>query len=106
MIKVTAKRNADGIYSRVCLEGHAGYAEYGFDIVCSAVSVLVINTVNSIEQFTEDDLVVEHDGKTDRFEFYITSEISHETELLMNSLILGLQGIKEEYGNEHITLFI
>ena len=106
MIKVTAKKNADGIYNRVCLKGHAGYAECGFDIICSAVSVLVINTVNSIEQFTEDAFVVEQDEKTDRFEFYITSDISHETELLMKSLILGLQGIEEEYGNEHITLFI
>ena len=106
MIKVRAQKNADGIYNRVCLEGHAGYAEYGFDIVCSAVSVLVINTVNSIEQFTEDGLVVEQDEKTDKFEFYITSEISYETELFMKSLMLGLKGIEEEYGNEHITLFI
>ncbi len=106
MIKVTAEKNADGIYNRVRLEGHAEYAEYGSDIICSAVSILVINTVNSIEQFTEDGIVVEQDEKTDRFEFYITSEISHETELLMKSLFLGLQGIREEYGEEHITLFI
>ena len=28
-------------------KGHAGYAEEGQDIVCAAVSALVINTVNS-----------------------------------------------------------
>ena len=28
--------------------------EEGQDIVCAAVSVLVINTVNAIEQFTDD----------------------------------------------------
>ena len=33
--------------------GHAGYAEEGSDIICSAISVLTINTINSIEQFTD-----------------------------------------------------
>ena len=27
-------------------EGHAGYADAGSDIVCAAISVLVINTIN------------------------------------------------------------
>ena len=30
--------------------GHAGYAKRGEDIICSATSVLVINTINSISQ--------------------------------------------------------
>ena len=34
-----------------CL-GHAGYAEEGEDIVCAAISALVINTINSLEMFT------------------------------------------------------
>ena len=38
--------------------GHAGYADAGQDIVCAAASVLVINTMNAIEQFTEDDVQV------------------------------------------------
>ena len=36
------------------LSGHAGFAEEGSDIVCSAVSMLVINTINCIEEFTEE----------------------------------------------------
>ena len=35
------------------LEGHAGYSEAGTDIVCAAVSVLVINTINAVEMYTE-----------------------------------------------------
>ena len=37
------------------VSGHAGYSEAGSDIVCAAVSALVINAVNSIEKFTEDE---------------------------------------------------
>ena len=36
------------------MSGHAGYDDIGKDIVCAAVSVLVINTLNSIERFTDD----------------------------------------------------
>lgn len=30
-------------------EGHAGYAEYGSDIVCAAVSAVLITAVNGLE---------------------------------------------------------
>ncbi len=44
-------------------KGHAGYAEEGQDIVCAAVSALIITTVNSLEKFTDDKFdVQEKDG--------------------------------------------
>lgn len=33
------------------LTGHAGYAEYGQDIVCAAISALSISAVNGLEHF-------------------------------------------------------
>ena len=54
MVKVTVYQNQDDVYYGFRMEGHAGFAAYGNDIVCSAVSALVINTMNSIEQFTDD----------------------------------------------------
>ena len=38
------------------VKGHAGYDEYGKDIVCAAVSVLTVNMANSVEKFTDDGL--------------------------------------------------
>ena len=49
MIQVS--KGADSI----TIKGHAGYAEEGYDIICAAVSALTVNTINSIEQFTEED---------------------------------------------------
>ena len=48
MIKVTILKHTDQ-YKGFIISGHAGYAEEGYDIICSAVSVLSINTANSIE---------------------------------------------------------
>ena len=61
MIKVTFYKNSDGSYAGFQSLGHAGYSEHGSDIICAAVSVLVINTINSITELTDDDIEVEAD---------------------------------------------
>ncbi len=85
--------------------GHADFAEEGSDIVCSAVSALVINTVNSIDHFTKDDYEVEQaeDGGFLRVKF--TGELSEQSGLLMDSLILGLENIAADY-EDYITLLL
>jgi uncharacterized protein YsxB (DUF464 family) len=40
MIRVTITRNPKGEFSRIVIDGHAGYADYGQDIVCAGVSAL------------------------------------------------------------------
>ena len=49
MINVIVYKDVKGLIEGFSLKGHAGYAEYGSDIVCSAVSMLTINTLNSIK---------------------------------------------------------
>ena len=83
---------------------HAGYDEYGKDIVCASVSVIVINTINSIETFTDDYFTVNSDEKSGTIEFDMISNISKESTLLLNSLILALEGIEEQYGNQYIKI--
>ncbi len=42
MIKINIKKN------QITITGHAGYEESGKDIVCAAVSSIIITTVNAI----------------------------------------------------------
>ena len=53
MICITVTES-DGEYISVESNGHADYAEKGQDIICAAVSALIVNTVNSVETLTED----------------------------------------------------
>ena len=53
MINITVKKRK-GSYLDFLSKGHAGYAEEGQDIVCAAVSALIITTVNSLDAFTEE----------------------------------------------------
>ena len=92
------------MFTGVELSGHAGYAESGRDILCAAVSALVLNMANSVEAFTEDGFEGEMDEQTGGFSFHFTAEISPESQLLMNSLVLGLRNIEKEYGERHIII--
>ncbi|MCD8075759.1 MAG: ribosomal-processing cysteine protease Prp [Lachnospiraceae bacterium] len=91
-------------YRGFSFEGHAEYAEAGSDLVCAAVSVLALNTVNSIETFTEDSFRQElsEDGGYLKMEFPDT--VSEKSSLLMDSLVLGIRSIQAEYGEKYITL--
>ncbi|BCN30703.1 ribosomal-processing cysteine protease Prp [Anaeromicropila herbilytica] len=106
MIKVSIFKNADGIYTGLRALGHAGFADHGEDIVCSAVSILVINTVNSIEQFTSDKFDIKTDEESGLIELKFSSPVSKEATLLLDSLVLGLKGVESGYGNEFIKLSI
>ena len=58
MITVTVSKKNNS-YVSFTSKGHAGYAEEGYDIICAAVSALIINTVNSLEQLTGDQIQAE-----------------------------------------------
>ena len=104
MIQVTILKDSENEYRGVRLSGHAGYAEEGFDIICSAVSALAINTVNSIEEFTEDMFSCETENEGGYLSFQLTGDVSAESRLLVKSLVLGITNIRESYGAEYINI--
>lgn len=78
-------------------KGHAEYAKKGHDdIVCAGISALVINCVNSIEKFTEDRADIEKASDGSVF-CMVKSPVSMQSELLLNSLRLGVTDIANEY---------
>ena len=48
----------------VKVSGHAGYAEYGKDIVCASVSSVIATIVNCIMNIDKDSITYQDDGKT------------------------------------------
>ena len=104
MIKAVRIKNEHDENIGFQLTGHADYAKRGKDIVCAATSALVVNTINSIENFTDDKFSFAEDEKSGLMEFIIVSDVSSESALLMDSLFLGLQLIEHEYGKKFITV--
>ena len=94
----------DNTYSSFSCTGHAEYAEKGSDIICAAVSTLVINTGNSIEKFT--DCKFNASMNKNLIEFVFLDKPDEKACLLMDSMVLGLKEIQKEYGKKYLDLVI
>ena len=96
MIRISFKYDSDGIPTGILCDGHANAGAYGHDIVCAAVSALVINTWNSIEAFTEDAFKGTANEENGYFLFELAEPCSDSSKLLMRSLELGLRDIYKD----------
>ena len=103
MIQITIFRNNKNECMGFQTSGHAEYADPGQDIVCAAVSVLMINTINAIEQFTSDEYTCFSDDEEGILVCNLTDQPSKETDLLMNTMLLGL---KEMASDENYAEYI
>ncbi len=71
---------------------------HGKDIVCSAVSILSLNTVNSLEAFTNVVCEIDYDTSGGFLKCVINkTSLCEKGILLLSSLELGLKGIEIEY---------
>ena len=104
MISITVYRNQKEEYLGFDCLGHAGYADSGEDVVCAGVSALVINTINSIDSLTNSSFHLETEEESGLIDFTFEESADHDAQLLVESMILGLQGIQNDYGNEFIIL--
>ncbi|MBR6399876.1 MAG: ribosomal-processing cysteine protease Prp [Firmicutes bacterium] len=79
---------------------------YGFDIkdhgdpiVCSGVSVLTMNTVNSLEALLGVEPYAEIDDSGEIY-FTVSEYRDDKVQLLLKTLELGLRSIEEEYSDD------
>ena len=104
MTTITIYKSKEEHYKRFTCNGHAGYANAGKDIVCAAVSCLVINTINSLDELTDEPMEITTDEEKGMIDCRFQRTLSEESRLLMDSLILGLKGIIGDYGNKYLEL--
>ena len=94
---------ADNLYIGFKVFGHSGYDESGRDIVCAGISALTINFINSVEEFMDDRFVVKTNEEDGMIDFKFESEPSKESQVLLDSLVFGLENLAKDY-KEFISL--
>ena len=82
--------------------GHGEYDNSGKDIVCSAVSVYLINTINTLTEILKLENYIEYTVDYGDYELIIdynnmTGEEVEKTVIILESLKLALISIKESY---------
>ena len=91
MINVTIKK--DKSVNEIKISGHAKYAEYGKDIVCSGVSSALITTVNACLKFDENSIEFNQEN-----DFYLKNIKKDDvTNFLLENLVDILKSIQEKY---------
>ena len=103
MTTVTIYNDKSGKHKGFDVRGHAGFSRRGNDIVCAAISMLATNTINSIETYTDLAIKYEADERLTRIRFLIKETPNHDSQLLMNSMILGLSELEKNY-KKYVTL--
>ena len=105
MISVNVYRNKERHVRGFKVSGHAEYEDSGKDIICAAVSVLSINTINAIQEFLPDELITVNTNEAEgMIECYFDDEPGEKAVLLLDTFILGIRGIEKQYGRKYLKL--
>lgn len=96
MIAVTFQKNG------LTVDGHAGYAETGNDIICAAVSALAQGLIHSLEVLTDDRIAYQiRDGHID----LKCENLSEQSKLLIDSFFVAVNDIRATYGEDYVKIY-
>ena len=75
------------------LTGHAGYADYGKDIVCASVSTLIACSINNMKSIDKDSVDYKDDGSK------ITIKVFNNdySNIIFDNLIQMLEELAKDY---------
>ena len=102
MINIKMFLNSNKYIVKVESKGHGEYDNSGKDIVCSAVSVYLINTINTLTEILKLDEFIKYSVDYGKYKLTIDYNNMTKNELekavvIMESLKLALISIEENY---------
>ena len=105
---IIRKDNKNTYRGFICM-GHAGYAKKRLfgkspDILCSAISMMVISTMNSLEELAGEKLVVTSNEDTGFIKCDFESVLQEKSVFLVDSMVYSLQKLSKEYGEKYLQV--
>lgn len=95
MITVTITENG------LTIDGHAGYAEIGKDIVCAAVSSLTQGLIHSLKALTDDEISYRVASGHAKITY---KDLSERGKLLVDSFFIAVSDIQLTYGDDYVKI--
>lgn len=83
------------------VDGHAGYAETGNDIICAAVSALAQGLIHSLEALTDDRISYQIRGGHIGINY---ENLSEQGKLLIDSFFIAVSDIQMTYGDQYVRI--
>ena len=105
MITISLFRNQKQQIVRFLVEGHAGYAESGADIVCASVTTAAFTAVNGVTDVAgiEAHIEVREGYLAFKLPCDLTSQMREKADLLLESMVLSFENLAEQYG-EYVAI--
>lgn len=100
---IIARYDRDGEMHTLSVNGHAGYAEKGQDIVCAGVSAIVYALIGWLENNSEDTESVSIDEVNG--EVVISCEGDEKVEAVFYMAAIGIESIMNTYP-DHVAIDI
>ena len=75
------------------ISGHANFDEYGYDIVCAAVSMLAYTTINSLDNYGYE---LDFSDDEDIMKLMVLNP-SYESEIILNTFNIGIFTLEQSY---------
>ncbi len=101
MITVVVFKNKQNQIIRFTVNGHAGFAESGSDIVCAAATVAAMTAVNGLTDVAN--IAMEPQVASGHIDCVLPSVLSakqrHDADVLLNSMMLTFDNLAELYAD-------
>jgi uncharacterized protein YsxB (DUF464 family) len=94
MVAITELYNNDNLIG-FDVSGHANYSIPGRDIVCAAISMLTINTINSIYRLSQSEL--EHCIDDEHTKYIILDSCDTPADVLLKAVRIGYKSLAKQY---------
>ena len=98
MISVTVTRDEAKKIRRLVLSGHSGYADYGEDVVCAAVSAIAQTALMGLQKYCGR---VEYERNDKRGYLSFVVPVGKEDEIaqgIVETAVIGLKDVASGYG--------
>jgi uncharacterized protein YsxB (DUF464 family) len=105
MIRVHIFRNSDGFINKFTVQGHAGYARHGKDIICAAISAIAYTALGALEELADVKGYTENDGFLEcNIPTGMSPEKKDKAEVILETMAIGFKQIEYSYKKYVVVL--
>ncbi|MCM1112259.1 MAG: ribosomal-processing cysteine protease Prp [Muribaculum sp.] len=107
MTTVEIRKDQSGAYRQILCMGHAGYAKkHEPDILCAAISALVISSMNALEDLAGERITAatDEDSGFMKFDFPEDAPLQEKSVFLLDALVYSLESLSRQYGRRYLQV--
>lgn len=111
MTTIEISKDKSGAYRQILCMGHADYAKRHWfhrepDILCAAISALVISAVNALEELAGEEFTAVTNEETGfmKLEFPADASLQEKSVFLLDALVFSLQQLSGKYGKQYLQV--